>query len=175
VKSPFSGNGFTQGDTLTGSFVYDVQLVPGPATGSVNVFYSNFPDIAAIPDADAFNLTLNSLNFNLGHAVIQYGIQEAAVQYTGGAFNGFFYVANFTFQSNLYQFEIQGRTFDIQAINPSGYPTGDNLISGYINQELSNVSPYQLAAVPEPETYSMLVAGLGLLGFVARRRRQNQA
>jgi len=28
-------------------------------------------------------------------------------------------------------------------------------------------------AVPEPETYAMLLAGLGLMGFVARRRRRN--
>lgn len=29
-----------------------------------------------------------------------------------------------------------------------------------------------LAAVPEPETYAMLLAGLGLMGFVARRRKE---
>ncbi len=34
---------------------------------------------------------------------------------------------------------------------------------------LSNVS--LLAAVPEPETYGMLLAGLGLVGFMARRRK----
>ena len=28
-----------------------------------------------------------------------------------------------------------------------------------------------LAAIPEPETYAMLLAGLGLLGFIARRRK----
>ena len=32
----------------------------------------------------------------------------------------------------------------------------------------ANITP----AIPEPETYAMMLAGLGLLGFVARRRRQ---
>jgi len=31
------------------------------------------------------------------------------------------------------------------------------------------------AAIPEPETYAMLLAGLGLLGFVARRRKLKEA
>jgi len=30
-----------------------------------------------------------------------------------------------------------------------------------------------VSAVPEPETYAMLLAGLGLMGFVARRRQRN--
>lgn len=30
-----------------------------------------------------------------------------------------------------------------------------------------------VAAVPEPETYAMLLAGLGLIGYFARRRKQN--
>jgi hypothetical protein len=31
------------------------------------------------------------------------------------------------------------------------------------------------AAVPEPETYAMMMAGLGMLGFIARRRKQSAA
>jgi len=31
----------------------------------------------------------------------------------------------------------------------------------------------QVTAVPEPETYAMLLSGLGMLGFVGRRRRQD--
>jgi hypothetical protein len=41
--------------------------------------------------------------------------------------------------------------------------------------QLATVSVGTIAAVPEPETYSMLIAGLGLMGFVARRRKDLQA
>jgi len=37
---------------------------------------------------------------------------------------------------------------------------------------LYTVGAISIAAIPEPETYAMLVAGLGLLGFTARRRRR---
>ncbi|MBT9501520.1 MAG: PEP-CTERM sorting domain-containing protein [Burkholderiaceae bacterium] len=33
----------------------------------------------------------------------------------------------------------------------------------------------QVGAVPEPETYALMFAGLGVLGFVARRRNRKQA
>ena len=37
----------------------------------------------------------------------------------------------------------------------------------------SNPSPPN--PIPEPETYAMLLAGLGVLGLVARRRKQKEA
>lgn len=63
----------------------------------------------------------------------------------------------------------------------------DNLAAGsYLLQVTGNVlgngkADYQggvgvaLAPVPEPETYAMMLAGLGLLGFAARRKQKNQA
>lgn len=42
-------------------------------------------------------------------------------------------------------------------------------MSGYpVSQTITLAAP-----VPEPETYAMLMAGLGLMGFVARKRRKN--
>lgn len=38
-------------------------------------------------------------------------------------------------------------------------------------QASSNAGLYRVTPVPEPETYAMMLAGLGLVGVVARRRR----
>lgn len=36
-----------------------------------------------------------------------------------------------------------------------------------------DVKDYSVAAIPEPEAYAMLLAGLGLIGFMAHRGKQN--
>jgi len=46
-----------------------------------------------------------------------------------------------------------------------GNGTGNNLFSDV------TWSASVVAAIPEPETYAMLLTGLGLMGFVARRRK----
>jgi hypothetical protein len=38
-----------------------------------------------------------------------------------------------------------------------------------------SVDVWAASGVPEPETYAMMLAGLGLLGFVARRRKLKAA
>ena len=48
---------------------------------------------------------------------------------------------------------------------------------GVLENGASTVLGYELimGAVPEPETYAMFMAGLGLMGFIARRRKNGQA
>jgi hypothetical protein len=63
-----------------------------------------------------------------------------------------------------------------------GLPDGDTGLYGphlklvFLNDEGTKVGTLlstTIPAVPEPETYAMMLAGLGLMGFVARRRRAN--
>jgi len=77
-----------------------------------------------------------------------------------------------------------------QLAAPLGFPAnGDQATSRYLNVVADNSGEYfdhvrfnstqnafetdnhAFAAIPEPETYAMLLAGLGLMGFVARRRK----
>ena len=69
---------------------------------------------------------------------------------------------------------------DLAAFDAMGWNLHGNILTqtGY-NETTADI--YNLAgvatvqAVPEPETYAMLLAGLGLTGFVARRRKAKQA
>jgi hypothetical protein len=53
------------------------------------------------------------------------------------------------------------------------YGVGD---AGITSMSMTNQATWmvQTTPVPEPETYAMMLAGLGLLGFIARRRKQKE-
>ena len=46
-------------------------------------------------------------------------------------------------------------------------------VSGYVSPNKQDVIVF--TAVPEPETYALMVAGLGLLGFAERPRKHKVA
>ena len=60
--------------------------------------------------------------------------------------------------------------------NPDVYTAcskvGVNMIGGNVCGQSSNTAVGVFLPVPEPSTYAMLFAGLGALGFVARRRKR---
>ena len=62
------------------------------------------------------------------------------------------------------------------AVDTTGVLTGFSLDPNNSNDE--SHPWYQIAsvsAVPEPETYGMMLMGLGMIGFIARRRSNSQA
>jgi hypothetical protein len=50
-----------------------------------------------------------------------------------------------------------------------------NVFGNFVVSDITLNADLVAAPVPEPETYAMMLAGLGLLGVVARRRKQQQA
>jgi len=56
-----------------------------------------------------------------------------------------------------------------------GFFSGPGDKNKHFGQDLSHASLYSgvvVPAIPEPETYALMLAGLGTLGFIARRRKQ---
>jgi len=176
VRAPFSTNGFTQGQPFSGSFVFDIDSIPG-SLSPTNVFFSNFPDIGIIPSATAFNLNLGSLSFQLSDNVS--ALTNPAIQYrNGGDFNGFNFVANFEFLGSDYQFRINGPVITVRLLDAlSGFPTGLNLINARIdigNINLTDVVSYTpgVAAVPLPAALPLFASILAGGGVIAWRRKR---
>ena len=178
VKSPFRNNGFLQSQPFSGSFVYDNNLVPGGASGAVNVYDGNFPDIALIPDAVAFQLNFGTLSFDAGDNLDSEIFGGPGISYNNGVFRGFEFITNFAFQSVNYQLRIDGSALTVRLLNDSGFATGSSFINATIDGMSGGVAYVPTAGpgpggpgVPEPATWAMLIMGFGGVGAVMRRRR----
>jgi len=78
--------------------------------------------------------------------------------------------ANTTFQTYNFATPYSGfLSFSLQGL--SGFPAPASSATLLIKNVVGTAPLPVMAAVPEPETYAMLLAGLGVMGAVARRRR----
>lgn len=122
-------------------------------------------------NANGFNATLLTANQN-GHAAGDSLTGDFAVDGNDG------YIGTII-QDNMIKLPIEATNF----VGDTGYKfflveaASSNSAAPVVNEYAGtwsyngNTLNYAVAAVPEPETYAMLLAGLGLIGAVARRRR----
>lgn len=61
--------------------------------------------------------------------------------------------------------------FEITSQSPFTLALNGSLVNAGLAEYSGQIT---VSAVPEPATYGMLLGGLGLMGLVARRRKQNQ-
>jgi hypothetical protein len=168
VQAPFAGNGFNQGDTLSGTFIFDNQQVPGSTSGLINVFQNAFPD--AISAASSFTLNLDSLHFNGSNDLTSE--LPVGIQYNNGHFNGLEFITDFTFQGGQYQFRIDGPSITTYLLDSAGNPTGGSLINGFVrtgDANLTNATPFTPTPTPLPPSVALFGAALGVLALALRR------
>lgn len=174
--------GVTQGDRFTGHFAYDA-LTPGDEyyPGFVNYFFG----AGSAFNAQIGNHSINSHGtliagvtdnfggnvedvFNLDASQVSINGKELAGGYWG------FQLASGAGSTNVFTSTALPRSFDLAA-----FDAGPTLNYGAINGDggRTTVLQYQIDtianAVPEPETYALLLGGIALL--VARQRQRKQA
>ncbi len=121
-------------------------------------------------DNGAYNLAGNDL------AIFELGIPDT-VEVTIGATTLSFLTTNTGFNAGGFNLNVAFVDF-----SDFGVAHGANLTSVLLGLDipaattvpsLSLVGALNVSPVPEPETYAMLLAGLGLIGFTARRRKES--
>lgn len=133
------------------------------ATSGSRVAYNAFGDPATISSASSFNLVSGfftaAWRTDLSLRVVGTGANSFDQTYTLSALTPTEIVFNWTGLTSV-TFSTSGGTY----VSTYGGGGGNQ----FVLDDLRLTS-----AVPEPETYGMLLAGLGLLGFAARRKRSN--
>ncbi len=125
-------------DLISGNFVSDEQLIPGPTSGLQTVTFNSMPAIGDIPSSTAFQMTLGGMTFNQGNFLPGTG----GIVYNNGQFDGF--DASFDFFSNgqEYRFVEQGTGFEIELL-VGNQLTGVIVVAGTIDFcPLFDIEPY---------------------------------
>lgn len=167
------------GGSGVGTLNLSVQLhgtLYDPADVNYALLMSNDPNAfspaAIVADAGAAYINLPSTTPVLLVEVDDtpdYPAGSGAIAFPSGAVNQQFNV-NLSF--------VYGQTFYLASVLDIGgygdfYNSASFGIAAPVGATINSLSGtiYPVAAVPEPETYAMLLAGLGLVGWAARRRK----
>lgn len=159
----------------------------GQATlGGHNVFGVNWINVGYFPSAadktNSFQLIVTDRHdTGAGNFDFQYNYNNVSWE-TGDASNGSGGLGGFSARAGWsngvdHSYELAG-----SAVNGALLDGGVNSLTGHkLNSGEAGQYNFQVRngvvapPVPEPETYAMMLAGLGLLGFTARRKRAKTA
>lgn len=151
-------------------------VVDGPETGINLDFYYQFSNDASSRDgigrltgADFDGFSTNVYQT----AAAAFGFFEAGNQAASTAGRGTSQVVGFNFPEGGSNKIDPGETSWLLIIRTNAQAYEPGLVA-LTNGTANGFIGYQPVPVPEPETYAMMLAGIGLLGVIARRRRQSK-
>lgn len=175
-------NGFAPG----GYGIYGLFTITGTASassaGEINAtFLTAALTLFIDPDQDTTfgfngaNAAVTTGGTTGDYAIVNYTLQQGEAFVRAGLAEGDFDTllnatlttdgeAFFTSPRPFYQLENFGGNFQTL--------TGASLTNSFVASTTGAGTEIFLAPIPEPETYALMLAGLGALGFVARRRRR---
>lgn len=163
-------------------------VVAADRSGAVRLLstYSNLPSSLKKDDATR-NATSNARDFATSvNSVIGAGdsvaVDSASVAWAGKAtfsntlgnylgFSNAGTLANNSFDAGLGFMRIDAKALNLATSVYTPYSESTSAVRAWV--DVNNT--LHIAAVPEPSEYAMLLAGLGLIGAVARRRSRKQA
>ena len=163
---------FTNSGTSTFSGTIGLNTISGFGT---DFSYSHVLTLSPGQSA-VFAVNSESSNFG-GYNGPYLGSQNGVEMYLNGSFDGDAPVLLSVFDKDVHSGSFQTNPFGVSLDNyvlqggdPFGRDTGDAFEVGQADGHFQFIS-----VVPEPETYAMLLAGLGLIGFMVNRRKQQTA
>lgn len=154
----FTQTGFSGGGSLSGSFSgvdLDLDGLLDASFGELSAFTLNFSGDRVIADFSLGLGDLAGLSFDLNQGMF---LGDNGEPNTGEGIGAF-----------------KGDLVYLSGVGPTGaFDPGAASIGGFVmdfNGITVTASPISVSAVPEPETYALFLAGLGLLGFAGKGRR----
>ena len=169
--------GSTPLSLINGTYYYDNANTGGiAATGTYGGYQPS--DMLQVSNASFFTLTFSQAIVNPYIALVSVG--QFAVPVSYGFDSNVSVLSSGSNKWGYGGYSVAGNTFTGSEFNGvlqlQGSFTSMNIAVGQPEfWHGFNVGSASVSAVPEPETYAMMLAGLGLMGAIARRRKAKQA
>lgn len=145
--------------------IYPMQLISGQV--------GSFTDFSAFTPYIGFNTSgmYRYANFTLRRTeVIGSSNRNSFATFSLGALTTSGLIGNGVLPDGAFQYQFGTASFDIYGTNGAYRSAVDTSIDS-VTQQIGRLEPPATGAVPEPESWAMLIAGFGLVGAAMRRRR----
>lgn len=163
---------FSQAVAITGRFSEGVSWIANNATGTNGCCIGSWTQFVFRQtfDLTGYDATSANLQFRWG------GDDTGQVFSSRGSWTPKFKLNGGSFVDGTAGYYVLGNTVTLNSGFVAGlntidfYVQGNGVTDGFVLQSVG----FTAQPVPEPETYALMLAGLGLLGVAARRRKQKQ-